>query len=149
MVDSVPRSAHPSTSPRVPRAEKKGEKRENEERDGLIGVALRKEGTLNLAARIAFRSGYENFPPRSFLYTVIVFIFNREKDTELRQTLEQGDRPLETRAARSQGRRLRPRSRDYRSNLEKWATCFATRNAETRARLSRALIRRIRVSCTR
>lgn len=83
MGDSIPWSAHPPTS-RIPRAVKKEEKKENRERErerhGLIGVALRKEGTLNLAARIAFRSGYENFPPRSpaFLYTVIVFIFNRE-----------------------------------------------------------------------
>lgn len=61
------------------RKKRKKMKRERE-RHGLIGVALRKEGTLNLAARIAFRSGYENFPPRSpaFLYAVIVFIFNRE-----------------------------------------------------------------------
>lgn len=74
------------------------------------------EGALNLAARIAFRSGYENFPTRppgffswsSFLFSTV------EKDAA--SNVEQAIDLLETRAARSRG--TTRRSHDDRLNVE-------------------------------
>lgn len=147
MGDSIPWSAHPPTS-RIPRAVKKEEKKENRERERETrvnwccfteGGDVKFSGTHRVQIRLRKLSA--TFP--GLFIHGHRFYFQPRRTPSCVKRWNEGDRPLEMRAARSQGRRLRRRSRDYRLNVEKWATCFATRNAETRGRLSRCSLIRI------
>lgn len=151
-VDSIPWSAHPPTS-RIPRAVKKEEKKENEERETRVnwccfteGGDVKFSGTHRVQIRLRKLSA--TFPGL-FIHGHRFYFQPRRTPSCVKRWNKAIDLwKWERHVLREEG----CGSRDYRLNVEKWATCFATRNAETRGRLSRCpLIRRtyIYVSYTR